>query len=168
MKTLTLAMPPKENDRLAVEDVTAIRTWIKGGAPWPLADDKRPARPSYWDSGEGVTVATSGGLSPEWTNRRYKPADLWAYRPLRRPAVPAVVGGSTTNPIDAFLDTTRVRLGLKPAPPADRRTLIRRVTFDLTGLPPTPEEVDAFVADPDRDEQRCPRDRPPARLAALR
>ena len=99
-----------------------------------------------------MTVATSGGLSPEWTNRRYKPADLWAYRPLRRPAVPAVGGRSSASPIDAFLDATRARLGLKPAPAADRRTLIRRATFDLTGLPPTPEEVEAFVADPEPDE----------------
>ena len=165
----TLAMPPKENDRLAAEDVTAIRAWIEGGAPWPLAGVKRPAGLSTWESGEGVTVATSGGLSPEWTNRRYKPADLWAYQPLRKPALPASDGGSSASPIDAFLDATRVHLGLEPAPPAGRRTLIRRATFDLTGLPPTPEEVEAFVSDPDGDEPAYgPRDRPPARLAALR
>jgi mono/diheme cytochrome c family protein len=149
----TLAMPPKENDRLAPADVAAIRAWIEGGAPWPIAGDKKAARPSTWDPAEGVTVATSGGLSPEWTHRRYKPADLWAYRPLRRPAVPAIDGGSSSSPIDSFLDSTRARLGLPPAPPADRRTLIRRATFDLTGLPPTPEQVEAFVADREDDER---------------
>jgi hypothetical protein len=114
-------MPPKENDRLAPEDLAALREWIAGGE----------------------AVRTSGGLSPEWTNRGYRPEDLWAYRPLRRPPVPA----GAPNPVDAFLGARLRTLGLKPAPPADRRTLIRRVTFDLTGLPPTPAEVEAFLAD---------------------
>src|SRR5688500_7223639 len=80
------AMPPKENDRLSDADLKAIREWIDGGAPWPseqhVAEIVRAARPA------GVTVKTSGGLSPEWTNRTYKPEDLWAYQPPRKPAVP--------------------------------------------------------------------------------
>ena len=141
-------MPPKVNDRLTDAEVEATRVWIDGGAPWPsagriaeLVDAARPA---------GVTVRTSGGLSPDWTNRTYKPEDLWAYRPLRKPAVPEVAGSS--NPVDAFLGARLDALGLEPAPPADRRTLIRRVTFDLIGLPPTPPEIDAFLADPDPDD----------------
>jgi hypothetical protein len=137
-----VAMPPKENDKLTAAEVQAIREWIDGGAPWPsdqrIAEIVKAARPG------GVTVKTSGGLSPEWTNRTYKPEDLWAYQPLRKPAVPK----GAANPIDAFLGA-RLPPGLKPAPPADRRTLIRRVTFDLTGLPPTPDEVDAFLKDTD-------------------
>jgi mono/diheme cytochrome c family protein len=113
------AMPPKDNDRLAPEDVAAIRSWIDGGAPWPSPRAGKPAKPYTWDAKDGVTVATSGGLSPEWTNRRYKPADLWAYRPLRRPPVPAVQGSTAGDPIDAFLDAARIRLGLEAAPPAD-------------------------------------------------
>jgi hypothetical protein len=66
----------------------------------------------------------------------------WAFQPLRDPPVPE----GATNPIDAFL-----KLGPDVSPPADKRTLIRRVTYDLTGLPPTPEEVDAFVSDPRPD-----------------
>jgi mono/diheme cytochrome c family protein len=152
----TLAMPPKENDKLAPEEVAAIRSWIEGGAPWPLesAGGKKPAKYDDWSNKDGVTVATSGGLSPEWTNRRYKPENLWAYRPLSRPEVPAATPQSSagSNPIDAFLAARLDALGLPPAPPADRRTLIRRATFDLIGLPPTPEEVDAFLADRDPDE----------------
>ena len=145
------AMPPKEDDRLSDADLKAVREWIDGGAPWPsaarVAEIVRAAKPA------GVTVKTSGGLSPDWTNRTYKPEDLWAYQPLVRPAVPASPGrqsgGETRNPIDAFIDARLAALGLTPAPPADRRTLIRRVTFDLIGLPPTPGEIDAFVNDPD-------------------
>lgn len=69
----------------------------------------------------------------------------WSLLPLARPSVPAGDG----NPIDAFIRATLTVKGLAPSPEADRRTLIRRVSHDLTGLPPTPEEVTAFVSDPD-------------------
>jgi mono/diheme cytochrome c family protein len=148
------AMPPKGNDTLTDAQVKAIREWIDGGAPWPsdrrVAEIVAAARPA------GVTVKTSGGLSPEWTNRTYKPEDLWAYQPLRKPAVPATPGlasgAQSTNPVDAFVGARLDALGLKPAAPADRRTLVRRVTFDLTGLPPTSQEIDAFVTDPAADD----------------
>ncbi|HZZ76971.1 MAG TPA: DUF1549 and DUF1553 domain-containing protein [Gemmataceae bacterium] len=71
-------------------------------------------------------------------------ADHWSFQPRTRPAVPA---GKTSNPIDAFILETLRKAGLKPADEADRATLLRRLAFDLTGLPPTPEEVAAFIAD---------------------
>ena len=75
----------------------------------------------------------------------------WAFQPRKDPAPPTFTQPAdkawTKNPIDAFLLAGLKKAGLKPAPPADRATLIRRVTFDLTGLPPTPQEIDAFVAD---------------------
>ncbi|HKB00890.1 MAG TPA: PSD1 and planctomycete cytochrome C domain-containing protein [Gemmataceae bacterium] len=142
------AMPPKATDKLAASDVKAIETWIDGGAPWPSAERVAAIRKAV--AATGVTVKTSGGLSPEWTNRTYKPEDLWAYQPLRNPTVPNAAGA---NPIDAFLNARLAALGLQPAPAADRRTLIRRVTFDLTGLPPAPADVDAFVADPGPDDR---------------
>src|SRR5581483_7588274 len=74
----------------------------------------------------------------------------WALRPLTAPQVPAMTAGGR-NPIDAFIRAKLADKGLSPAPETDRRTLIRRVTFDLTGLPPTPEEIDAFVNDPRPD-----------------
>jgi len=68
----------------------------------------------------------------------------WAFEPPRAPAVPA----AAPHPVDAFVRAELDRVGLEPSPPADAATLVRRVSLDLTGLPPTPEEVDAFVADP--------------------
>jgi hypothetical protein len=73
----------------------------------------------------------------------------WAFRPPARPPLPKVAGvdSSVLNPIDRFLIADLRRNGLTYAPPADRRTLLRRVTYDLIGLPPTPEEVETFVSD---------------------
>lgn len=142
------AMPPKENDKVTDAELHAIRQWIDGGAPWPaeqrIAEIVKTARHA------GVTVKTSGGLSPDWTNRKYKPEDLWAYQPLHKPAVPTAARAA--NPVDAFIGAKLNALGLNPAPPSDRRTLIRRVTFDLTGLPPTTKEIDAFATDSDPDD----------------
>lgn len=70
----------------------------------------------------------------------------WAYQPVRRPEVPVIAG--TDNPVDGFLMERLAREGLKPSPEAERRTLIRRVTLDLTGLPPSPKEVESVVKDP--------------------
>ncbi len=76
----------------------------------------------------------------------------WAFRPPGNPTPPAVNDAAwVRDPIDRFILAKLEEKGLKPAPPADRRTLIRRATFDLTGLPPTPEEVEAFVADKSPD-----------------
>jgi mono/diheme cytochrome c family protein len=143
-----LAMPPKENDRLSAEEVELIRQWVAAGAPWP--DVASSAAKWNSNAGAGVIVATSGGRSPEWTNRRYKPEDLWAYQPLKRPAVPELrtPNSEPRTPVDAFIRQKLAEKGIhQAAPPADKVTLIRRATFDLTGLPPTPAEVEAFVKD---------------------
>ena len=149
---LASPMPPKKNDRLTEAEAWAFRDWINEGAPWPDDRDVAAILAATKDKAEGVRVATSGGLSKDWDERQYDPANLWAYAPIRDPAVPAIEGRSTPNPIDAFLAARQVELGIEPAPAADRRTLIRRVTFDLIGLPPTPAEVEAFVGDPEPDE----------------
>ncbi|NJM55511.1 MAG: DUF1549 domain-containing protein [Verrucomicrobiae bacterium] len=150
------AMPPKENDALSKEQIAYIKDWIVGGASWP--DEKRIAEllksgGDKW-SAKGGVVLDVGGLSPEWAGRGYKPEDLWAYQPVKKPAVPEIANHKSqiANPIDAFL-AAKWPQGAKPSPLADRTTLIRRVTFDLTGLPPTPEEIAAFVADKDSDEK---------------
>jgi mono/diheme cytochrome c family protein len=153
-------MPPKEAEKLYAEQVGWIKEWIAGGAPWPDATRAQAiakANAAKWSAEDGMPVKTSGGLSAEWTNRKYKPENLWAYQPVKKPPVPKIANISNLkskilNPIDAFI-AAKMPPGLKPAPPADARTFIRRATFDLLGLPPTPEEVTAFEADFARDEQ---------------
>jgi len=71
----------------------------------------------------------------------------WSFLPPVRPVVPKVAGGWARGAIDAFVQVRLEAIGLKPSPQADRRTLLRRLRLDLTGLPPTPEEMDAFLAD---------------------
>src|SRR5688572_20175987 len=148
------AMPPKDNDRLSEEQIGYLKEWIAGGAPWP--DEARireiAKTPNKWSDEDGVAVKTSGGLDPDWTHRKYKLENLWAYQPLRKPVVPGPkAGDGGANPIDAFINARLAEAKLTAAPLADRRTLIRRATYDLTGLPPTPEETDAFLADPASD-----------------
>jgi hypothetical protein len=75
----------------------------------------------------------------------------WAYQPLHNPPIPPVTAGWGRNPIDAFVLAELEKHGMKPSAPADRRTLVRRIYFDLVGLPPTPEDVKAFLDDPSPD-----------------
>jgi len=139
-----LEMPPKENDRLTGEEIELIRGWIDAGAPWPSEEEQKRLRGADWSAAsnaDGVIVKTSGGLADEWTHRRYKPEDLWAYQPVKKPAIQDT---KHANPIDHFI---AAKLGkTKPAPRAEPRTLIRRATFDLLGLPPTPKETENFLA----------------------
>jgi hypothetical protein len=140
------AMPPKEADKLAAAQIGWIKDWIAGGAPWPVearVQSIAKGNAEKWSAEDGIPVKTAGGLSPEWTNRKYKPEGLWAYQPVKKPTPP---DQARSNLIDAFI-TAKMPAGLPPAPAADRVTLIRRATFDLTGLPPKPEEVEAFVTD---------------------
>ena len=158
-----LEMPPKENDRLSDEEVASIRRWIEHGAPWPdekmqqqYRDEARRAR----ETDEGVIVDTSGGTSDEWTYRRYQPDDLWAFQPVRsrRELLQALTSNDdpahpTSNPVDRFVRKRLDTAGIEPAPQATPETLIRRASFDLTGLPPSSEDVKVFCAawidDPD-------------------
>ncbi len=172
-----LEMPPKENDRLSADQVDLIRRWIDAGAPWPDESAQQKHREAEWatqSTAEGVIVATSGGLSDEWTYRRYKPEDVWAFRPLtelkideQRLLNDEVKGGhlsnqhplfssqQSTSPIDRFIGARLALSGVTPAPQADPATLIRRATFDLLGLPPTPEESAAFRSAWEEDSEQA-------------
>src|SRR5437870_4158089 len=88
------------------------------------------------------------GLLKRWVHEGAEYRDHWSFVPLRRPELPDVNdAASVRNPIDRFVLARLEGEGLRPSPPADKVTLIRRVTYDLTGLPPTPAEVDAFLTD---------------------
>ena len=119
-----LRMPPGK--KLSPREVASLTRWVKAGAAAPR--DVGPGR--------------LGGLTRE------EAAGWWSFRPVARPAVPPP---AADNPIDAFVVAKLSDRKLTLSPPADRRTLIRRATYDLTGLPPTPAEVDAFVSDPAPD-----------------
>lgn len=140
------AMPPKENDKLSPEQVELVRKWIAAGAEWSEVVVAKSGG-EKWDAADGVTVATSGGRSDDWTNRRYKTEDIWAYQPIKRTTAPEVKE-KTSNAIDAFMLEKLAAKNIEGfAPEADQRTLIRRATFDLTGLPPTPAEIEDFLKD---------------------
>jgi mono/diheme cytochrome c family protein len=120
-------MPPES--KLSDEQIASLAGWISQGAPWPKSIGAEP-----------TTLSALERVGP---HRR----EHWAYQPVARPAVPAAVSGWSRSDIDRFVEAKLSEKGLTPSPEADRRTLIRRLTFDLHGLPPTFEEVESFAAD---------------------
>lgn len=122
-----LLMPPQ--NRLPKSEVAVLEQWVRLGAP-----DTRVAKPTESPKPVGMTIADG---------RKF-----WSFQPVIQPRVPETkLSDRVQTPIDAFILAALEEQGLEPAPPADKRTLIRRATFDLTGLPPTPEEINAFLAD---------------------
>lgn len=115
-----LQMPPDE--KLSDRQIATLTEWVRQGAPYP---------------------ASAAGMK-----ERNRDPNHWAFQPARDPAVPATKNTTWAQTgLDYFVLARLESAGLVSAAAADRRTLIRRVTFDLTGLPPTPEEVEAFLAD---------------------
>ena len=132
-----LQMPPKT--KLPDSVIADLTEWVKRGAPWP-EDDKEKRRRGDKEQG-------SGSANVMEMRRRH-----WAFQPVRKSPLPLVKAKTgVINPIDRFILAKLEAKGLKPAPPADRRTLIRRAYFDLIGLPPSPDEVNAFLADKSPD-----------------
>jgi len=125
-----LKMPPKKP--LGPEEVADLEAWVKMGAPDPRgADATALAKPK-------IDFAKARGA--------------WPFRPLEDPPLPHVAKADwPANGVDRFVLAALEKRGLAPVEDADRLTLIRRVSFDLTGLPPTPEEVEAFLGDPAPD-----------------
>ena len=123
-----MEMPPR-GEPVSAQEIALIRRWIDEGAAWPEDASARVEDPRDW----------------------------WSLKPIVRPSIegtPSAIARGTTasdesNPIDLFVRARLARDGLAMAPIADDRTLYRRVAFDLTGLPPSPEEIDAYVADAD-------------------
>ncbi|MBL9131681.1 MAG: DUF1549 domain-containing protein, partial [Verrucomicrobiaceae bacterium] len=115
---------PEKGKPLSEAELAVVEKWIAQGAKTAKA--------------EPLALAPGPIISDE--DREY-----WAFQPVKRPVVPKIA--DTRNPVDAFIIAKASEKGLTMAPEADRRSLIRRVTLDLTGLLPTPEEVEAFVSD---------------------
>lgn len=113
-------MPPGQP--LSAEEVGMLRAWIDQGAKWPeeqsAAAEDESAAPAHW-----------------------------AWKPRQAPEPPVAADGWARNPIDRFTAARLEREGIEPSPEADKLTLLRRVSLDLTGLPPSPEEVERFLAD---------------------
>jgi cytochrome c553 len=113
----TLRMPPK--DKLSEAIISDLAAWIRAGAPWPDAAKAKP----------------------------FAAQNHWAFQPVRPVTPPPDPTGWAHHPIDRFVMARLRQQGLHPVAPADRRTLLRRATFDLIGLPPAPEEMASFLAD---------------------
>jgi cytochrome c553 len=121
-----LRMPPK--GKLKEEQIADLVTWVKMGAPAP----------------KDALIAGK----PEGEFKLSERLKHWAYQPVQRPVPPAVNDDSWPRMAsDRFILAKLEARGIAPAPPADRRSLLRRITFDLTGLPPTPEELAAYLDD---------------------
>ena len=140
-------MPPKENDRLTPEEAETVEQWIQAGAPWP-DDATRRVRLQEWaampDQSGNERFVTSGGLSDEWSYRSYPSADVWAFKPVQTKEQLQTSALSPTQAIDHYIRQQLDDHQLQPSSMASPRTLIRRVYLDLTGLPPTPEEIVSF------------------------
>ncbi len=122
-----LHMPP--NGKLADKQIAALEQWVKLGAPWPGAS----------------ATATDAGHHFVITDKQRQ---FWSFRPVQAARPPIIQHAHwPSSPIDRFIVSALEAKGLTAAPPADKRTLLRRVTFDLIGLPPTPDEIEAFLKD---------------------
>jgi len=134
-------MPP--DGKLPERDIAALVQWVRWGAPWPATQSEEPA-------GENDESAKSS--DDAW--------QFWAFQSPTDPPLPVVVDTAwPRSDLDRFVLAKLEDAGLHPAPAADRRTLIRRATFDLTGLPPTPEEIARFLADESPQAFSCLVDR---------
>ncbi len=127
-------MPPK--GKLPDKEIATLEKWVTDGLP--VSADRV--------GGDIAKAPPKGGVVTEEAKR------YWAYQPVKRPTTPDVKGKEwVKSPIDALVLAKLEAKGLKPVKPADKAALIRRATYDLTGLPPTPEEIDAFVNSKDAD-----------------
>ena len=123
---------PKDKSKLKPDDIEVLVEWVRAGAVWPASSKPAPA-------------ATAPSKVMEITPAH---REFWSVRPLSKPVVPAVKATSwPKTDIDRFILARLEKDGLRPVAMADKLALIRRVTLDLTGVPPTPEEVDAFTKD---------------------
>ncbi|HYV36025.1 MAG TPA: DUF1549 domain-containing protein [Gemmataceae bacterium] len=121
---------PRSAEKLSKEHIADLTRWVKMGAPWP--------------AGDKIVASKKGEMQVTDKDRQF-----WAFKPVVKPSVPKVKNTAwVRNPIDSFILAKLEEKGLTPSPPAAKHELVRRLYFDLTGLPPTPKEVADFVNDP--------------------
>jgi len=138
-----IQMPP--DGKLPEEEIALLTAWVRGGAVMPVDPQAASSELGYAATPEGLAQSR---------------ATHWAYQPVRRSLPPSTRDRSwARNSVDSFVLAAQEANGVSPSPPADRRTLLRRATYDLLGLPPAPEEVVAFENDarPDAWEQQIER-----------
>ncbi len=139
-----IKMPP--DSKLPAESIEALTIWIQRGAPWP--------------------AGPTGAIGDE-ADKASAAKNHWAFQPVREPAVPLNEKAAwIRTPVDAFILAKLTGQGITPSAASDRRTLIRRATIDLTGLLPTPAEVEDFVNDPSPDSSPAAFDKVIERLLA--
>ena len=150
-------MPP--DGKLADAEIEAIAEWVRRGAPWP---GTRPAAELLAEGLPEEDAEPAPLFGPPQRKQKSVISDAdrsyWAYQPLRRPNVPPQPAGEgirdgllraeMTSPVDAFILAKLAAQGIEPVAEADRKTLVRRLFFDLIGVPPDPADVASFVADP--------------------
>ncbi|MFN8707742.1 MAG: PSD1 and planctomycete cytochrome C domain-containing protein [Planctomyces sp.] len=133
-----LEMPP--TGRMSQKDIDAVTEWVKNGATWP--DDV-------------AVIAVQEEHGPPQVNEETR--RFWSFQPVKRPEVPAEISGNgfhaahSLNEIDRFINAALHAKGLSPVPAASPQQLIRRASYDLTGLPPSLEDVEAFAANPTQE-----------------
>ena len=125
----TLVMP-KKRPKLDAQIIADFVEWVNRGAPDPR------------------TKAPEDSITPAWSDLLQVRKNWWSFQPITSPSVPA---GKAASPIDRFLDAKIAAAGITPSAPADKPTLLRRATYVLTGLPPSPAEIAAFEADTSAD-----------------
>lgn len=129
-----IKMPP--TGKLKNDEIAALTAWVKMGAPWPGAT-------------EAVATSSKRKASREFLETE---KNFWAFQPVKDAVPPKITKGRwATTAIDQFILQKLEEKSLKPAPQADKLTLLRRATFDLTGLPPTEREIEEFLADGSRE-----------------
>jgi mono/diheme cytochrome c family protein len=132
-------MPPKK--RLKDEEIAILTKWVKQGTFWPASRPQLGAR-----AGTNSTAGANEAAEAKGASRRDRA--FWSFQPLDDPAPPSFADDTwTRSPIDRFILAKQQEKSLAPAPGVDRSTLIRRASFDLIGLPPTPEEITDFIQD---------------------
>jgi hypothetical protein len=137
-----IQMPP--DGKLPADQLAVLSNWVKMGLPWP-----EEAASNAVTSAASSTTMWSGSMDDRVARAK---AEHWAFQPVRREAPPSIPGSPwSKNPVDRFIAAKLAAAGLQPSPLADKRTLLRRATYDLIGLPPTFEEIEAFEQDSSPD-----------------